>query len=307
MKKATREVFGEHLLTCGGNEKVIVLDSDLGSATKVDSFARKYKDRYINTGISEQNMIGMSCGISSLGYIPIATSFAMFTTSRAHEIIRNSVCYPKNNVKIIGTHAGLSVGYDGGSHQCLEDIAIMNTLPNIEIFSPLDEIETKQVLDYAIEHKGPVYIRLGRIKVSNLHKKDYKFKVGKASKILLGNKMAIFSYGILVEVIKEIIEEEKLDIELINMTSLKPIDKEVIKENLNKQAIMTIEEHFKIGGLGSIVASEIAGEKKILFKSIGVNNFGESGSPDDVLDKNGLSKKKIKKEIIKMYKKCDNI
>ncbi len=303
MKKATRESFGEYLLDHSYNDKLVVLDADLGSATKVEEFSLKNPDKYINVGISEQNMLGMSCGLATMGYIPIASSFSMFTTSRGHEIIRNSICYGNNNVKIIGTHAGLTVGYDGGSHECLEDIAIMNVLPNIEIFSPLDDIETKQVLDYAINKEGPVYIRLGRIKVSNLHEENYKFQVGKSSKIVSGNKMTIFSYGIFVEIIKEIIEENQLDIELINMTSLKPIDKDIINQSLNKKAILVIEEHFETGGLGSIVADEIAGKKEIIFKKIGVKKFGESGSPDDVLDKHGLSKEKIKEEILKIYNK----
>ncbi len=302
MKKATRESFGEHILNYGNNPQILVLDADLASATKVEQFAKAYPRQFIRTGIAEQNMMGISVGLAKQGFIPIATTFAIFATSRAHEIIRNGICYANANVKIVGTHAGLTVGFDGGTHQAIEDIALMNVLPNMQIIAPADDIETRQALDYAINHYGPVYVRLGRIPVNNVHSHDYQFTIGQASVIHEGNKMVIFTYGIMVDMVKQIIESESLDIKLVNFASIKPIDEEMILSGLKYKRIMTIEEHSIIGGLGSIVSSYLAGKGKFVFKQIAINDkFGESGDPNAVMAKHGLDQESIKKAIIKVY------
>ncbi len=304
MKKATRESFGEHLLTYGNNPQILVLDADLASATKVEQFAITYPEQFIRTGIAEQNMMGISVGLARQGFIPIATTFAIFATSRAHEIIRNGICYANANVKIVGTHAGLTVGFDGGTHQAIEDIALMNVLPNMQIIAPADELETKQALDYAIAHYGPVYIRLGRIPVKQVHHSDYQFTIGKASVIHEGNKMIIFTYGIMVDMVKQIIEEENLDIKLVNFASIKPIDEEMILSALKYQQIITIEEHSIIGGLGTIVSNYLVGKGTFNFKQIAINDkFGESGEPNAVMAKHGLDQVSIRKAIIKEYNK----
>lgn len=302
MRKATRVSFGEQLLKYGDNEDIIVLDGDLASATKVETFGKMYPEKFIEVGIAEQNMLAMSVGLANQGFVPIASTFAIFATSRAHEIIRNGICYSNANVKIIGTHAGLSVGYDGGTHQAIEDIGLMNVLPNMQVIAPADDLETRQVLDYAIEHYGPVYIRLGRTKVNGVHATDYQFKIGKASRICHGNKMVVMTYGVMVDLVKQIIKENNLDIKLLNFASIKPIDQETIIESLKFNKIMVIEEHSKYGGLGSIVSQELIAHASFNFEHLAIDDkFGESGAPDDVLKKHHLDKESVSKRILNMY------
>jgi len=299
-KVATRDAYGEALLELGAqNEQVVVLDADLSKSTKTAGFGKKYPERFINVGIAEQNLIGISAGLAAAGKIPFASTFAMFATGRAFEIIRNSVGYPKLNVKICATHAGLTVGEDGASHQALEDIACMRAIPNMTVIVPADGVETKMAIHAIAKYDGPVYVRLGRSAVPTINDKDtYKFEIGKGSLLKPGTDVTIIATGIMVseavEASKEL-ESKGISVRVINMHTIKPIDKDIIiKAAEETGAIVTAEEHNIIGGLGSAVAEVISENHPVLLKRVGTNDtFGESGSPNDLLKKYGLTKEKI--------------
>lgn len=300
MKRATRESYGAALVELGNeNKDIVVLDADLSKATKSEMFAKAHKDRFINVGIAEQNMVGMAAGLASTGKIPFATTFAVFATGRAFEIIRNSVCYPNVNVKIAGTHAGITVGPDGGSHQAIEDIALMCSLPNMVVLSPADDIEAYKCVKAAAEIKSPVYIRLGRIALEDIHDdSSYDFKIGKGTELIEGNDVTVIATGIMVHKAIEAsktLKEQGISARIINISTIKPIDEEIIiKAAKETKAIVTVEEHSIIGGLGDRVASVVCDKYPTIVKKIGVRDvFGESGNPDELLEKYGLTTNNI--------------
>lgn len=300
MKKiATRDAYGEALKELGtANPHVVVLDADLTKSTKTSVFAKAFPERFFNMGVAEQNLIGTAAGLAAAGKIPFASTFAIFATGRAYEQIRNTVAYPKLNVKIAATHAGLTVGEDGATHQALEDIALMRAIPNMTVIVPADAEETRQAVQVAAEMKGPVYIRLGRPGVPILFDNDYKFAIGKAVTVAEGNEATIVAAGIMTGIALEaaaILDSEGIRVRVLNMGTIKPIDREaLIAAAKETGAIVTAEEHNIIGGLGSAVAEVIGESCPVPIKRIGVQDtFGESGTPDALLEKYGLTAKNI--------------
>ncbi len=299
---ATRDAYGDTLKELGElNKDIVVLDADLSGSTKTSVFAKAYPERFFNVGIAEQNLIGTAAGLATAGKIPFASSFAMFATGRAFEIIRNSVCYPKLNVKVAATHAGLTVGEDGATHQALEDISLMRSLPNMIVLSPADAIETRECILKAVEHNGPVYIRLGRAKVPVIFDENYKFEIGKGVELRQGIDVTIIATGVMVEkaiLASEKLAEEGISARVINMASIKPIDEEIIvKAAKETKGIVTVEEHSIIGGLGTAVAEVVAEKHPTKVLRIGtMDTFGESGDGFELLEKYGLSVNNIIKK-----------
>lgn len=303
MKRATRESYGVTLVELGKERKdIVVLEADLSKATKSEMFAKEFPERFVNVGIAEQNMVGMAAGLASTGKVPFATTFAIFAAGRAFEVIRNSVCYPKANVKIAATHAGITVGSDGGSHQAIEDIALMCSLPNMVVLSPADDIEACKCVKAAAEIDAPVYLRFGRIALDDIYKDEYDFKIGKGNELMSGDDIAIISTGIMVhkslKAAKEL-KEEGINARVINMATIKPIDEEIIiKAAKETKGIVTVEEHSIIGGLGDRVSAVVCENAPTVVKKIGVQDvFGESGSPDALLEKHGLTVENIKETV----------
>ncbi len=298
-KKATREAYGEALKELAViNKDVVVLDADLSKSTKTAEFKSVCPERFINVGIAEQNLIGVAAGLSLTGKIPFASSFAMFASGRAFEIIRNTVAYPKLNVKIAATHAGLTVGEDGASHQALEDISLMRSIPNMVVINPADAVEAKKAILKIAEYNGPVYIRLGRAKVPVIYDEDYNFEIGKGVELCGGNDASIIATGIMVEKAlkaRDMLESQGIKARVINIHTIKPIDEEIIiKAAKETKAIVTAEEHNIIGGLGSAVAEVISENCPVPLKRIGVKDtFGESGKPDELLIKYNLTENDI--------------
>lgn len=292
---ATRDAYGKALVKLGQiNEQVVVLDADLSKSTKTNEFYKVYPNRFFNMGIAEQNLIGAACGFATAGKIPFASSFAMFATGRAFEIIRNSVAYPKLNVKICATHAGLTVGEDGASHESIEDMAIMRAIPNMTVLVPADGVEAEQMILEAARVYGPMYVRLGRSAVPTIFDENYKFEIGKGTVVRQGNDATIIACGIMVyEAIKAAKELalEGINARVINMSTIKPIDKElIITAAKETKAIVTAEEHSIIGGLGSAVCEVVSEECPVVVKKVGVkDSFGESGTPAELLKKYGLT------------------
>lgn len=295
VKKATRESYGLALSQLGDEfPQIVVLDADLAEATKTGIFKKKYPERFIDCGIAEANMIGVAAGLSTCGKIPFATSFAMFATGRAFEQVRNSVCYPHLNVKVVGTHSGISVGEDGATHQCLEDIALMRTLPGMTVISPSDHYETLAAVRAAAEHEGPVYLRLSRLAVESFNNSDdYRFELGKGVTLHDGKDLTIVATGLMVsralEAVK-LLEQKGISARLINIHTIKPIDRELlIKAAEETGKIVTVEEHNVIGGLGDAVAGVLSEELPTPLRKIGVNDqFGHSGPAADLLEQFGL-------------------
>lgn len=309
MGLATREAYGKALVELGAeNKDIVVLDADLSKSTKTADFKKAYPERFINAGIAEQNLLGMSAGLARYGKIPFASTFAVFASGRAFEIIRNSVCYPNANVKIAATHAGITVGEDGGSHQSIEDIAIMNSLPNMSVLVPADAKETNEIIKYAAKHNGPVYIRLGRLNSEDIFGDDYKFEYGKGVCVKEGKDCTIIATGLMTAMAKaacETLKEEDIDVRLIHMPTIKPIDREII-ECAAKETdfILTCEEHSVVGGLGQIVASVTSETVPTKVIKLGVNDvFGESATPKELLEKHGLTSENIVRLIKENYKK----
>lgn len=312
MAKATREAYGEALkLLAQQNPNVVVLDADLSGSTKTSEFKKVQKDRFFNVGIAEQNLIGTAAGMAIAGKIPFASSFAMFAAGRAYEIIRNTVCYPNLNVKIAATHAGLTVGEDGASHQAIEDLSLMRGIPNMTVINPADSIEAKQAVLRAAEYNGPVYIRLGRMAVEDIYDETYEFTWGEGVKLLEGEDVSIIATGIMVqEALKaaKALNEEGIKAEVINIHTIKPIDKQIIINSATKtKAVVTAEEHSIIGGLGSTVLEVLSDEYPVPLKRVGVlDKFGESGKPSDLLKKYNLTDADIVRscrEVIKLKEK----
>lgn len=303
MKRATRESYGNTLKELGyENKDIVVLEADLSKATKSEIFGKEFPERFINVGIAEQNMVGMAAGLAAGGKIPFATTFAVFAAGRAFEIIRNSVCYPNMNVKIAATHAGITVGPDGGSHQAIEDIAIMSSLPNMIVLSPADDIEACKCVREAAKIKSPVYIRLGRIPLDDIYTEDYDFKIGKGSELVKGDDVTIIATGIMVHKVLKAAKElkdENINARVINISTIKPIDEEIIIKGAKEtKGIVTVEEHSIIGGLGDRVSSVVCENYPTKVKKIGVKDvFGESGNPNELLEKHGLTVSNIKEKV----------
>ena len=297
-KIATRESYGNALAELGDKYDIIVLDADLSKSTKTDVFKKKFPDRFINMGIAEANMMSTAAGLASCGKTVFASSFAMFAAGRAFEQIRNSICYPCLNVKIGATHAGISVGEDGATHQCLEDISLMRTLPNMVVINPADDTEAKAAVKAAVEHNGPVYLRFGRLSVPVIFDDSYKFEIGKGVMLKEGTDVTLVATGLLVETAlkaSEILANEGISARVINIATIKPIDKEIIsKAAMETGALVSCEEHNIIGGLGSAVAEVLCETCPAPLMTIGTQDvFGKSGKPDRLFEEYGLTAEAI--------------
>lgn len=296
---ATRDAYGEALAELGAvNENIVVLEADLSKSTKTNDFKKVYPERFFNMGIAEQNLLGTAAGFAAAGKIPFASSFAVFATGRAYDQIRNSIAYPNLNVKIAATHAGLTVGEDGGSHQMLEDIALMRALPNMTVIVPADGVETKQAVKAAAEYEGPVYIRMGRPKVPVLFGDDYKFEIGKGVVLKDGTDVTLVATGIMVSKAveaAELLATEGISAAVVNISTIKPLDADLIIAQTQKTgAMVTCEEHNIYGGLGSAVAEVLVENCPVPMVRVGVaDKFGESGLPDELLEKHGLTANNI--------------
>lgn len=294
-KVATREAYGEALAQLGReNTQIVVLDADLSKSTKTYDFGKEFPERFFNMGVAEQNMVGTAAGLAAAGKIPFCSSFAVFASGRAFEQVRNSVAYSSLNVKIAATHAGITVGEDGGSHQSVEDIAIMRALPNMTVFVPADAVETAAAVRAAAAMNGPVYIRLGRLGVPVLYDREFRFEPGKAVRLREGRDATIIATGIMVPAAleaAEILAEEDIQVQVLDMHTIKPLDIEaVVGAARETGALVTAEEHSVIGGLGGAVAEVVVEKYPVPMKRVGLpDKFGESGPPAELLVKYGLT------------------
>ena len=300
IKKATREGYAAALEELAQSPDIIVMDADLGAATKSATFKKFAPERFIDSGIAEANMMGVAAGLATCGKTVLASSFAMFATGRAFEQIRNSIAYPCLNVKICASHAGISVGEDGASHQCNEDIALMRTLPNMVVINPADAVEAKAAVLEAVRHEGPVYVRLGRLAIPQVFNENYRFTIGKGQVLAEGEDVTIIATGLMVNEAlkaKDILAKQGIGARIVNMATIKPIDKALVIESAKKTGcIVTAEEHSIIGGLGSAVAEVLSEECPTPLVRVGVNDtFGESGPAWELLKKYGLSAENIAK------------
>ncbi|HPF30074.1 MAG TPA: transketolase family protein [Lachnospiraceae bacterium] len=309
-KIATRESYGNALAECGAEYKnLVVLDADLAAATKTGVFKKAFPERHIDCGIAECNMVGIAAGLATTGMIPFVSSFAMFAAGRAFEQVRNSVGYPHLNVKIGATHAGVTVGEDGASHQCNEDIALMRTIPGMVVICPSDDIEAKAAVHAAMEYNGPMYLRFGRAAVPVINDNpEYHFEIGKGVVLKEGKDVTLVATGGCVSASLEAAEQLKaqgIDAEIINIHTIKPLDSELIIKSATKTVlVVTVEEHSVIGGLGSAVADALSENHPVLMKKIGVNDvFGESGTAAQLLHKFGLDAEGICQSVTEFYKK----
>ena len=303
MKKiATRESYGNALKELGAvNEKVVVIDADLAGSTKTAIFRNAYPERHFNCGIAECNVMGTAAGMASMGLIPFASTFAMFAAGRAYEIVRNSIGYPHLNVKICATHGGISVGEDGASHQCCEDIALMCTIPGMTVMSPADDVEARKMVHAAAELEGPCYIRFGRAAVPVFHEENYDFKIGKGEVLKEGSDIAIIANGVMTyEAIRaaQELEKEGIHARVINIGTIKPIDREIVLAAAKEcKKIITCEEHSVIGGLGAAVCEVLEEEYPVPVRRIGVQDvFGHSGPMLEVMKDFGLCADNIVKQ-----------
>lgn len=294
-KIATRESYGNALAELGAEyENLVVLDADLAAATKTGTFKKAFPDRHIDCGIAECNMIGIAAGLAATGKIPFASSFAMFAAGRAFEQVRNSVAYPKLNVKIGATHAGISVGEDGATHQCNEDIALMRTIPGMVVINPSDDVEAKAAVRAAVEHEGPVYLRFGRLAVPVINDTpDYKFELGKGVVLREGKDVTIIATGLPVSeclAAADKLAADGIDAKVINIHTIKPLDEELVVAAAKETGkVVTVEEHSVIGGLGSAVCDVLSEKCPTPVKKIGINDtFGESGPAVELVKKYGL-------------------
>ena len=298
-KTATRISYGTALAKYGEDTRVVVLDADLSKSTKTEMFLKKYPERFINCGIAEANMMCVAAGLASCGKVVFASSFAMFAAGRAFEQVRNSIGYTKLNVKIGATHAGISVGEDGASHQCLEDIALMRSIPGMVVINPADDIEAQLAVKAAIDHQGPVYMRFGRLAAPDVNGEDYNFEIGKGVTLRDGKDVTLIGTGLMVaETLKaaDMLAEEGIDARVINIHTIKPIDEEIlIKASKETGAIVTAEEHYIMGGLGSAVTEVICANAPCPVKIIGTDRFGKSGKPSVLFEEYGLTSENIVK------------
>ncbi len=307
-KIATRESYGEALAELGNTHKdIVVLDADLAGATKTSTFKKAHPDRFIDCGIAEGNMMGVAAGLSTCGKVPFASSFAMFAAGRAYEQVRNSIGYPHLNVKIGATHAGISVGEDGATHQCNEDIALMRTIPGMTVICPADDIEARAAVKAAYELDGPCYLRFGRLAVPVFNNEDYKFELGKGVLLREGKDVTIVATGLCVyeslEAAKAL-EAKGISAEVINIHTIKPLDEEIIINSAKKTGkVVTCEEHSVIGGLGSAVCDCLSEKLPTKVLKIGVNDtFGESGPAVELIKKYGLDSESIASKVEKFVK-----
>lgn len=310
LKKATRDSFGEAICALAEtNENIIVLDADLAAATKTGVFKKAYPERFFDCGIAECNMVGIAAGLATCGKIPFAASFAMFSAGRAFEQVRNSVAYPKLNVKIVGSHAGISVGEDGATHQCCEDIALMRSIPGMVVLNPCDHYEMAEAVKAMAAYKGPCYVRLGRLAVDTVnHNDDYKFQLGKGIELKSGKDITIVATGLMVQealIAAESLKAEGIDARVINIHTIKPLDEEIILKAAKETGhIVVAEEHSVIGGLGEAVASLLCEKCPTPLTKIGVNDcFGHSGPALDLLKEFGLSAENIENTVKSIVKK----
>ena len=310
-KIATRESYGNTLkeLAAEGHDDLVVLDADLAAATKTGMFRKAYPDRHFDCGIAEANMMGVAAGLSTMGYVPFVSSFAMFAAGRAFEQIRNSVAYPHLNVKIGATHGGISVGEDGASHQCCEDFALMRSIPGMVVINPSDDVEAKAAVEAAYRYQGPVYMRFGRLAVPVINDTpDYKFELGKGVTLRDGDDITIIATGLLVAeavMAADALKDAGIHARVINIHTIKPLDKElVIKAAKETGRIITAEEHNIIGGLGEAVCSAVCDQCPVPVTRIGVNDeFGHSGPAVELLKQFGLSAEHITDVVKKVLKK----
>ena len=301
--KSIRSAYGKALLEAGKlNNDIVALDADLSCSTQSAIFAKEFPERFFNVGIAEQDMIATAAGLASQGKIPFASSFAMFATGRTYDQIRNSICYPNFNVKIVGTHGGITVGEDGASHQALEDVAMMRGLPNMTVIVPADCKECAEVIKYAATHKGPMYIRIARSNVPDIFDENYKFDINKAQVLKDGADVTIVTNGeMLAEVIEcaDILKEAGIEAQVINLPVVKPLDGDTILEAAKKtNFVVTVENHSIIGGIGSAICELLSEKNPTKVLRIGVNDeFGQSGEPAELMDFYGLNAKKIAQKI----------
>lgn len=303
-KIATRDSYGNALVELGKeHENLVVLDADLAAATKTGVFKKVFPERHIDCGIAECNMMGVAAGLATTGKVPFASSFAMFAAGRAFEQIRNSIGYPKLNVKIGATHAGISVGEDGATHQCNEDIALMRTIPGMVVINPSDDVEARAAVKAAYEHEGPVYLRFGRLAVPVINdREDYKFELGKGVVLREGKDITLIATGLPVAETLEAAEKlaaDGIDAKVINIHTIKPLDEKLIVEAAKETGkVVTIEEHSVIGGLGSAVCDVLSEKAPTKVLKIGINDtYGESGSAVELVKKYGLDAESIYKKI----------
>lgn len=303
-KVATRDSYGQTLVELGAeNKDIVVMDADLAGATKTALFGEAYPDRFFDAGIAEANMVGIAAGLAACGKIPFVSSFAMFATGRAYEQIRNSVGYPQLNVKICASHAGITVGEDGASHQCLEDIALMRSIPGMVVMCPADDVEARAAVRAAAEYEGPVYMRFGRSAVPVVFDKDtYKFEWGKGKLVREGTDVTFVATGIMLNSAMEaaeMLEKEGVSAEVINIHTIKPIDEDIIIKSAKKTGkIITMEEHSTINGLGSAVCDVICEKYPIRVKKLGIDDiFGESGSAAALMEKYRLDGKGVYEQV----------
>lgn len=303
-KIATRESYGNALVELGKeHEDLVVLDADLAAATKTAMFQKVFPERHIDCGIAECNMVGVAAGLAATGMVPFASSFAMFAAGRAFEQIRNSVGYPKLNVKIGATHAGISVGEDGATHQCNEDIALMRTIPGMVVINPSDDVEARAAVKAAYEHHGPVYLRFGRLAVPVINDtEEYKFELGKGITLKDGKDVTIIATGLPVSEsleAAEMLEKDGISVRVINIHTIKPLDEEIIEKAAKETGkLVTVEEHSVIGGLGSAVCDVVAEKAPAKVMKIGINDvYGESGPALELIKKYGLDAESIYKKV----------
>ena len=295
IKKATRQSYGEALLELGKeNEQIVVFDADLASATKTNLFAKEFPNRFFDMGIAEQNMISTAAGMATCGKIPYASTFAVFAAGRAYDQIRNSVCYPKLNVKICATHAGITVGEDGATHQMIEDISLMRTLPNMTVISTSDDIQTKWAVKEISKLNGPVYLRLSRLATPVIYDENQKFEIGKAVQIGDGTDATIFATGVTVsEALKaqRKLKMKGIDVRVVDVHTIKPIDKELtVKCASETKRLISIEDHNIIGGLGSAISEVLADEYPVKLTRLGINDtFGKSGKATELMEYFGIT------------------
>lgn len=307
-KKSIRGAFGEELAKLGEvNQDIVALDADLSGSTQTSIFAKKFPERFFDVGIAEQDLMTTALGLSLEGKIPFAATFAVFATGRAYDQIRNSICYQKANVKVIGAHGGITVGEDGASHQALEDVSLMRGLPNMTVICPGDYVQTRKAVEFASKHNGPVYVRLSRMNVPCVYSEDEEFDINKAVVLKEGKDVSIFVTGdLLAEVLKanEILEKNGIDAEIINMPVIKPLDCGAIINSVNKTGLaVTVENHSILGGLGSAVCETLSEKAPHQVLRIGINDtFGQSGTPNELLKHYSLDAESIANKVIELKK-----
>lgn len=301
-KIATRQSYGETLVKLGEeNEKIVVLDADLAGATKTNLFAKEFPNRFFDMGIAEANMLGTAAGLATCEKIPYASTFAVFAAGRGYDQIRNSICYPNLNVKICATHAGITVGEDGATHQMLEDISLMRTLPNMIVISPSDDVQTRWVIQEISQIKGPVYVRLARLATPVIYEKEQKFEIGKAIQIGEGTDGTVFATGVMVaEAIKaqEELKQQGIAIRVVDVHTIKPIDRKMILKCAKEtKKLVSVEDHSIIGGLGSAISEVLTDEYPVKLERMGMQDiFGKSGKAEDLMEYFGLTRKGIVKK-----------